>query len=64
MLLIINRKDLRAGQHKANYVWKAAGVCRVMKRFVVLCAIALISKLSAKMVCRKNPVECKNRVFA
>ena len=47
MLLMFDWKDQRANRRMVNYVWKAVGICRVMKKFVVLCAIALISKLSA-----------------
>ena len=42
MLLIRSQKNLK---HTAAY--EAAGACHVMKRFVVLCAIVLTSKLSA-----------------
>ena len=42
MLLIRSQKNLK---HMA--ACEVVGVCRVMKKFVVLCAIALISKLSA-----------------
>ena len=41
MLLIRSQKNL-----KQKAVYEAAGACHVMKRFVVLCAIVLTSKLS------------------
>ena len=49
MLLIFDWKDQRADRLMVNYVWKVVGVCRVMKKFVVLCAIALTLMRLAKI---------------
>ena len=40
MLLMFDWKDQRANRRMVNYVWKAVGICRVMKKFVMFCVIA------------------------
>ena len=44
-------------------VCEVVGTCHVMKKFVVLCAIVLISKLSAKMANTKYLNNCPDAKF-
>ena len=48
---------------KQKDAYEVVGACHVMKRFVVLCAIVLISKLSAKMAKTKYLNNCPDAKF-